>query len=140
MNINNTCCVEQFRVAMMTMNVLSGQRLVLLFRGLCSDFSVAKVMHQACSISDLRALPAGLLSSTVNVIGELFCLMNFDFCEAETQTWKFHSIFKRHQRGISRQFVSLKPHQQSDLESLLAPYRISLFNSSKKGTLNILIV
>jgi hypothetical protein len=73
MNINNTCCVEQFRVTMMT-NVLSGQRLVLLIRGLCNNFSVAKGVHQACPISDLRALPAGLPNSTVNIIGQLFCL------------------------------------------------------------------
>ena len=116
---------------MMTVNVLGGQRLVLLIRGLWSDVSVAKGMHQACAISDLRALPAG----------SLFYHMNFGFCEAGTLTWKSHSIFKRHQRGISRQFVSLSlsPQQQFDLESLLAPYRI-LFNSSKNGTLNIWIV
>jgi hypothetical protein len=110
----------------MTKNVLSGQRLVLIIRGLCSDFSVAKGVHQTCAISDLRALPAGLLNSTVNIIGELFYRMNCGFCEAETQTWKSRSIFKRHQRGISRQFVSVTRHQQFDLESLLPPYRISL--------------
>jgi hypothetical protein len=71
----------------MTKNVLSGQRLVLLICGLSSDFADAKGMHQACAISDLRALPAGLPKSTVNIIGELFYRMNFGFCEAETQTW-----------------------------------------------------
>jgi len=108
----------------MTKNVLSGQLLVLLICGLCSDFSVFKGMRQACAISDLRALPAGLPNSTQNIFGELFYRMNFGFRESETQTWKFHSIIKRHQRGISRQFVCLTPHQQYDLESLLAPYRI----------------
>ena len=72
--------------------MLSGQRLALLIRSLCSDFSVAKGMRQACAISDLRTLPAGLLNSTVNIIGELFYRMNFGFLEAETQTWKLHSI------------------------------------------------
>jgi len=71
-----------------------------------------------------RCWLAGLLNSTLNIFGELFYRMNFGFREAETQTWKFRSIPKRRQRGIPRQFVSLKPPQQYDLESLLAPYRI----------------
>jgi hypothetical protein len=123
MNIYSTCCVGQFSVKIMAKNVLSGQRLVLFIRGLCNDFSVAKGMRQACVITDLRA---PMQNSAVNIISELFYLMNFGFCGAETQTWKFHPIFKRHQRGISRQCISLTQHQQFDLESLLAPCRFSL--------------
>jgi hypothetical protein len=86
MNINNTCCVGELKAKIMPKNVLSGQRLVLLIRGLCSDFSVAKSMHQACEISELPSLTAGLPNSTVSIIGELLYLMNFGFCEAEHQT------------------------------------------------------
>jgi hypothetical protein len=48
-------------------------------RVLCNDFSVAKGLHQACVVSDLRALPTGLLNSSMNVIGELLYNMNFCF-------------------------------------------------------------
>jgi hypothetical protein len=86
----------------MTKNVLSGQRLVLLIRCLCSDFSVAKSMLQACAISDLRTLSAGLLNSTVNITGELFYRMNFGFLEAETQTWKLYSILNATREELQR--------------------------------------
>jgi len=49
-----------------------------------------KSVRQACAISDLRALRAGLLNSTLNIFGELLYRMDFGFREAETQTWKFH--------------------------------------------------
>jgi hypothetical protein len=42
--------------------MLSGQRLVSLICGLCSDFSVFMCARQACAISDLRALLAGWLA------------------------------------------------------------------------------